>query len=223
MTQLTDLPLREELRGKSAYGAPQLTVAYQLNTNENPYPPSPALVADLVTETQRLASNPAQTSRLQHDRRAELHRRPFAPDRRPAGEPGDRQKEFARGETQRKIPAPLGILLQVTRGDCLRYAAALRSREIASGEMGTEKKPQRRQDQRHEMTWPRSARHGFKPCMRGICSPREANAEHPDRERRGPEHQPRLPPVRRHHVGRPPQPAYLRYPRHSDPPSPASS
>ena len=27
MTQLTDLPLREELRGKSAYGAPQLTVA----------------------------------------------------------------------------------------------------------------------------------------------------------------------------------------------------
>ena len=28
MTQLTDLPLREELRGKSAYGAPQLTVAY---------------------------------------------------------------------------------------------------------------------------------------------------------------------------------------------------
>ena len=56
MTQLTDLPLREELRGKSAYGAPQLTVAYQLNTNENPYPPSPALVADLVAETQRLAS-----------------------------------------------------------------------------------------------------------------------------------------------------------------------
>lgn len=56
MTQLTDLPLREELRGKSVYGAPQLTVAYQLNTNENPYPPSPALVADLVAETQRLAS-----------------------------------------------------------------------------------------------------------------------------------------------------------------------
>ena len=38
MTHLNDLPLREELRGKSAYGAPQLHVAYQLNTNENPYP-----------------------------------------------------------------------------------------------------------------------------------------------------------------------------------------
>ncbi len=45
---LDDLPLRPELRGKSAYGAPQLAVANQLNTNENPYPPSDALIADLV-------------------------------------------------------------------------------------------------------------------------------------------------------------------------------
>ena len=56
MTHLNDLPLREELRGKSAYGAPQLHVAYQLNTNENPYPPSQALVDDLVAETRRLAT-----------------------------------------------------------------------------------------------------------------------------------------------------------------------
>lgn len=56
MTELKDLPLREELRGKSAYGAPQLKVAYQLNTNENPYPPSEALVDDLVAETRRLAT-----------------------------------------------------------------------------------------------------------------------------------------------------------------------
>ncbi|MCJ7858644.1 histidinol-phosphate transaminase [Corynebacterium kalidii] len=53
---LADLPLRPELRGKSAYGAPQLTVANQLNTNENPYPPSQALVDDLVAEVARLAS-----------------------------------------------------------------------------------------------------------------------------------------------------------------------
>lgn len=45
---LADLPLRTELRGKSAYGAPQLQVPVQLNTNENPYPPSPALIEDLV-------------------------------------------------------------------------------------------------------------------------------------------------------------------------------
>jgi histidinol-phosphate aminotransferase len=30
-------PLRDELRGRSAYGAPQLDVAVRLNTNENPY------------------------------------------------------------------------------------------------------------------------------------------------------------------------------------------
>jgi histidinol-phosphate aminotransferase len=55
-TTLADLPLRPELRGKSAYGAPQLTVANQLNTNENPYPPSQGLIDDLVAEVRRLAS-----------------------------------------------------------------------------------------------------------------------------------------------------------------------
>ena len=47
---LNDLPLREELRGKSAYGAPQLDVAVRLNTNENPYPPSDALIEELAHE-----------------------------------------------------------------------------------------------------------------------------------------------------------------------------
>lgn len=55
-TTLADLPLRPELRGKSAYGAPQLTVTNQLNTNENPYPPSAGLVEDLVAEVRRLAT-----------------------------------------------------------------------------------------------------------------------------------------------------------------------
>ncbi|HZE67492.1 MAG TPA: histidinol-phosphate transaminase [Sporichthyaceae bacterium] len=44
----TDLPLRDDLRGLSAYGAPQLDVAVRLNTNENPFGPSPALAADLA-------------------------------------------------------------------------------------------------------------------------------------------------------------------------------
>lgn len=47
-TTLADLPLREELRGLSAYGAPQLDVPVRLNTNENPYPPSPEIVADFL-------------------------------------------------------------------------------------------------------------------------------------------------------------------------------
>lgn len=45
---LDDLPLRDDLRGKSPYGAPQLDVAVRLNTNENPFPPPPALVADVT-------------------------------------------------------------------------------------------------------------------------------------------------------------------------------
>ncbi|BBY10567.1 histidinol-phosphate transaminase [Mycobacterium marseillense] len=45
---LDDLPLREDLRGKSPYGAPQLAVPVRLNTNENPHPPSKALVDDVV-------------------------------------------------------------------------------------------------------------------------------------------------------------------------------
>jgi len=45
---LADLPLRADLVGKSPYGAPQLDVPVRVNTNENPYPPSDALVADLA-------------------------------------------------------------------------------------------------------------------------------------------------------------------------------
>jgi histidinol-phosphate aminotransferase len=45
---VTRLPLRDDLIGQVPYGAPQLDVPVQLNVNENPYPPSPALVADLA-------------------------------------------------------------------------------------------------------------------------------------------------------------------------------
>lgn len=43
-----NLPLREELRGIEPYGAPQLDVPVALNVNENPYPPSEAVVADVA-------------------------------------------------------------------------------------------------------------------------------------------------------------------------------
>ncbi|WP_435741518.1 histidinol-phosphate transaminase [Nocardioides sp. SYSU DS0663] len=41
-------PIREELRGLEPYGAPQLDVPVRLNTNENPYGPSEACVADIA-------------------------------------------------------------------------------------------------------------------------------------------------------------------------------
>lgn len=48
MPDLDDLPLRDDLRGQVPYGAPQLDVPVLLNVNENPYPPSDALVADVA-------------------------------------------------------------------------------------------------------------------------------------------------------------------------------
>ncbi|MFC5800445.1 histidinol-phosphate transaminase [Streptomyces formicae] len=56
MTGIDDLPIRDELRGKSPYGAPQLDVPVQLNTNENPYPlPEPLVerIAERVREAAR--------------------------------------------------------------------------------------------------------------------------------------------------------------------------
>ena len=52
---LADLPLREDLRGKSPYGAPQLQVPVRLNTNENPHPPTKALVDDVTASVQAVA------------------------------------------------------------------------------------------------------------------------------------------------------------------------
>jgi len=52
---LDALPLREDLRGRSPYGAPQLDVPIRLNTNENPFPPPAELVADLTREVEAAA------------------------------------------------------------------------------------------------------------------------------------------------------------------------
>lgn len=56
VTRIDDLPVRDELRGQSPYGAPQLDVPVRLNTNENPYPlPEPlvARIAERVAEAAR--------------------------------------------------------------------------------------------------------------------------------------------------------------------------
>jgi histidinol-phosphate aminotransferase len=45
---VNDLPLRPELVGRRAYGAPQIDVPVRLNTNENPYPPPPEMIADIA-------------------------------------------------------------------------------------------------------------------------------------------------------------------------------
>ncbi len=60
MTSVEDLPVRDDLRGRRAYGAPQsgtsgIGEAVQLNVNENPYGPSPRLVAALAAAVEQAA------------------------------------------------------------------------------------------------------------------------------------------------------------------------
>ncbi|MDH6577990.1 histidinol-phosphate transaminase [Kitasatospora sp. MAP5-34] len=54
---IDDLPIRDELRGQSPYGAPQLDVPVQLNTNENPYPLPEPLVARIAERVAEAARN----------------------------------------------------------------------------------------------------------------------------------------------------------------------
>lgn len=48
MTQLSDLPIRDNLRGKHPYGAPQKAVRIALNVNENTHPIPEAVARDIV-------------------------------------------------------------------------------------------------------------------------------------------------------------------------------
>ena len=76
---MTALPVRDDLRGKQPYGAPQAGVggvgtAVQLNVNENPFGPSPALVAAL----QAAVGQAAPTLHRYPDREATALRRDLA-------------------------------------------------------------------------------------------------------------------------------------------------
>ena len=57
VTGIDDLPVRDELRGKSPYGAPQLDVPVRLNTNENPYPLPEPLVERIAERVREAARN----------------------------------------------------------------------------------------------------------------------------------------------------------------------
>lgn len=48
MTSLSDLPIRDDLRGRSPYGAPQARVRVQLNVNENTHPIPEGIATDVV-------------------------------------------------------------------------------------------------------------------------------------------------------------------------------
>ena len=57
MTWPSWLPLRENLRSLSPYGAPQVPARASLNTNENPYPPSPDLQKAITDAVAKVSSD----------------------------------------------------------------------------------------------------------------------------------------------------------------------
>ena len=57
---MTKVRVRDDLNGQHAYGAPQLDVPVRLNVNENPFPPSPELVASI---SQRVSGAAARLNR----------------------------------------------------------------------------------------------------------------------------------------------------------------
>src|SRR6202789_2485370 len=50
------LPVRDDLKDLHPYGAPQIDVPVRLNTNENPYPPSPRMVQAIADAVARAAA-----------------------------------------------------------------------------------------------------------------------------------------------------------------------
>ena len=68
------LPLRSDLRDMSPYGAPQVPADATLNTNENPYSPSPELITAITDRVARVAS----TLNRYPDRDATLLRKSLA-------------------------------------------------------------------------------------------------------------------------------------------------
>ncbi|MFI0717014.1 histidinol-phosphate transaminase [Streptomyces inhibens] len=55
MTRIDDLPVRDELRGQTPYGAPELDVPVSLNVNENPYPLPEPLVRAMAERVREIA------------------------------------------------------------------------------------------------------------------------------------------------------------------------
>lgn len=53
---LEELPVRDDLRGRTPYGAPQLDVDVRLNTNENSHPLPEAMVADIAEAAREVAA-----------------------------------------------------------------------------------------------------------------------------------------------------------------------
>src|ERR671938_1219272 len=107
MSDLDDLPVRDELRGKSPYGAPQLDVPVRLNTNENPYPLPEPLVERIAERVREAARN---LNRYPDRDAVELRTRLAEYLTNTSGHQNRLQKVGAGQESNKGIPQPLPTL-----------------------------------------------------------------------------------------------------------------
>ena len=112
-------PLREDLRGVEPYGAPQLDVPVALNVNENPYPPSQAVVDDIAAAVAagRPDAEPLPRPRVHRAAQA-VWRRTSTPD---AGFPVDPRADLGGERLQRGDAAdPAGLRWSRADGGLVR-------------------------------------------------------------------------------------------------------
>ncbi len=79
-------PIRHDLAGRTPYGAPQIEALVRLNTNENPFPPSPALAREIAAAAAAAATALNRYPDSGRDRAAPRPR--LLPRARPAHRPG---------------------------------------------------------------------------------------------------------------------------------------
>jgi len=89
-----------------------------------------------------------QPPEREHDRGADLHRRPLAPAQGAAKQTERQHHDLAEGDAHRNKRAAERIVLTLTRGDHLRNAAAFRAFENFSRQQRGDGKPRRCDDQR---------------------------------------------------------------------------
>ena len=129
----------------------------------------------------------------EHDRRAHLHRRPLTPDRGAAEQADDGEQDLAEGEPQRQQPLAVEIVVEMARGNRLRNAASLGIRKQPRRQIAAEHEAGRRQQERQQIGQRMHRRRRLEQMLRRIRRPREADADHPNRQGPCPEDDPRFP------------------------------
>ena len=168
MTRIDDLPIRDELRGQSPYGAPQLDVPVRLNTNENPYPLPEPLVARIA---ERVADAARELNRYPDRDAVELREGLAAYLSRTTGYPLTRASVWAANGSNEVIQQ----LLQTFGGPgrtAMGYAPTYQMHDLIARGTGTAWAPgPRREDFTIDLPAAREAIAEQRPDVLFLCSP----------------------------------------------------